>query len=130
MLAFVTLVGGLLHLAVRLALYFYPGRGALGLPPADPVLFARLCGSVLLALGAAQLLAAGRPPASLVWGAALANGLAAATLVPYLLAGPAGVTAIGRALLWAGAAVLAGLALADAVLAPRLEPDPSGQGQR
>lgn len=108
-LPFALLVAGLFDLAVGALLYFYPANGALGLPPAVPTLFPRLAGAVILALGVAQLLSLNRPARIMVLAIAAANGLAVATLVPFLLVAPAGVTVVGRAILWSVSAILAGL---------------------
>lgn len=117
-LALALLIAGLFDVAVGALLYFYPASGALGLPPATPTLFPRLAGGAVLAMGIAQLLSLRRPPRAVVIGAAAANGLSVATLVPFLLAGPAGVTIVGRAILWAAAAILAGACALQLLLLP------------
>lgn len=99
-----------------LVLLFFPRPVAdgLGLPEADPAVYANLAGAVLLGLALALVRAADAPGRhrAIVEGSAVAKGLAAVVLVLWLTALDArvevrGVTAL--ALVAAGLAALAAL---------------------
>ena len=94
---------------------------ALGLPRAQPALYAQIAGGLLLAF--AYLLWIAPRESHLTRGvaaaAALANAAAATVLVAWLVAGDLDAGGLGVALLAALAAALAAFAVAEALVASR-----------